>query len=278
MLKMTASILQTLLFLLGTIVTTVTPPTYAAPAISFNTTSYPSASIIKRDVAILGGGSSGTYAAIALRDHNQTVAVIEKQNYLGGHTNTYTDPASGTKVDYGVVEFDNTKIVKNYFARFNIPLIVLNTSAPRIGPKEYYIDFRTGKNVTGYTPADPSAALGAYGAQLAKYPYLAAPGYNLPYPIPSDLLIPFGDLVKKYQLDDAVFTINEYSQGFGKLLKIPSLYVLKYFGPSVWAGLQGGFLTTARGYNGELYEKAGKELGGKSLSQCMLQTHVVAVC
>ena len=80
-------------------------------------------------------------------------------------------------------------------------------------------------------------------------------------------MIPFGDFIKKYNIDDAVFTINQYAQGFGNLLEIPSLYVLKYFGQSVLAGAQSGFLTTARGNNGELYEKAGQELGGMSSSQ-----------
>ena len=266
------------LFLFSTLLTTLTPPTLAAPAISFDISTYPSASIIKRDVAILGGGSSGTYAAIALRDHNKTVAVIEKQNYLGGHTNTYTDPASGKKVDYGVIEFDNTDTVNKYFARFNIPLSVLNTSAFSAGLKEYYIDFRTGENVAGYMPADPSAAFAAYGAQLAKYPFLAELGYKLPSPVPSDLLIPFGDFIKKYKIDDAVFTINEYAQGFGNVLEIPSLYLLKYFGLSVLGGVQTGFLTTAKGDNGELYEKAGEELGSMSSFQCMLSMQMLAAC
>lgn len=241
-------------------------PIHATPAVSFDTASYSPSFILKRDVAILGGGSSGTYAAIALHDRNLSVAVIEKQNYLGGHTNTYTDPASGKKVNYGVLVFDNTDPVKRFFARFNIPLTLVDVSAATAQLKKSYIDFRTGKSVSGYTPADPRTAFGAYGAQLAKYPYLVAPGYNLPDPVPSDLLIPFGDFVKKYQIDDAVFSINEYAQGFGNLLEIPTLYVLKYFGASVLEGSQTGFLTTARGDNGELYEKAGQVLGGMSLA------------
>ena len=253
-----------LLSIYSTLLATLFHLSCASPAVSFDTASYASTSIIKRDVVVLGGGSSGTYAAIALRDHNKTVTVIERHNYLGGHTNTYTDPASGKKIDYGVIEFDDTDVVKQYFARFNIPLTKANNSPLSAGVKGYSVDFRTGKIATGYTPTDPTAALGAYGAQLAKYPFLAAPGYNLPSPIPSDLLIPFGAFIKRYKIDDAVFTINEYAQGFGNLLQIPTLYVLKYFSLSVLEGFENGFLTTAQGNNGALYEKAAQELGGKS--------------
>ena len=41
--------------------------------------------IITKDVAIIGGGASGTYAAVRLReDLNTTVVVIEEQNRLVG--------------------------------------------------------------------------------------------------------------------------------------------------------------------------------------------------
>jgi len=232
------------------------------PSPAIDTSAYRSGSIIKRDVCIIGGGASGTYAAIGLRDKGKSVAVVEAQGVLGGHTNTYTDPATKATYDYGVIEFDNTTTVTSYFARFNIPLTtVSNTASSAL--KNYYVDFRTGKNVTGYTSTDPTAAFGSYAAQLAKYPFLNTPGWDLPDPVPADLLIPFGDFIKKYNLAGAAYTLNEYAQGFGDLLTIPSLYVLKYFGLSVLEGAQTGFLTTARHDNGELYEKARAELGGK---------------
>ena len=226
-------------------------------ALSIDTAAY--GPIIRRDVVVIGGGSAGTYAAIGLRDKGKSVAVVEAQSVLGGHTNTYTDP-TGTKVDYGVVVFDNTTTVTSYFKRFNIPLTTGTGGAPGLF-KQYYVDFRTGKNVT-YVPADPTAAFGAYAAQLAKYPFLNTPGWILPDPVPADLLIPFGEFVKEYKLDGAVFTINSYAQGFGDILSIPTLYIVKYFGLSILQGAQTGFLTTARHDNSELYEKARAELGG----------------
>ena len=39
--------------------------------------------IVKKDVAILGGGASGAHAAVHLReDHGQSVIVVEKQENL----------------------------------------------------------------------------------------------------------------------------------------------------------------------------------------------------
>lgn len=259
------AIRRTLLWLLlGCSVLVVTT---ALPSPWTNASAYSSSSIIKRDVCIIGGGSSGTYAAIGLRDKGKSAVVVEEaQSGLGGHTNKYTDPSTNATIDYGVIEYDNTSTVTSYFGRFNVPLITASNSAPNSSLKEYYVDFRTGKNVTNYLPTDPTAAFGAYAAQLARYPFLNTPGWALPNPVPSDLLIPFGNFVKKYNLDGAVVTINEYAQGFGDVLSIPTLYILKYFSQSVLAGAQTRFSTTARHDNSELYEKARAELGGTSFS------------
>ena len=56
-------------------------------------------SIITRDVAVIGGGATGTYAAIRLRDLGRSVVVVETADRLGGHTHTYTDPGTGGKAD-----------------------------------------------------------------------------------------------------------------------------------------------------------------------------------
>jgi len=236
--------------------------TTALPSSSIDASIYSSSSIIKRDVCVIGGGSSGTYAAIGLRDRGKSVVVVEAKSVLGGHTNTYTDPTTNATIDYGVIEYDNSPIVTSYFSRFKIPLTTLSNTATVPSLQEYYVDFRTGKNVTEYIPTDPTAAFGTYAAQLAKYSFLNTPGWHLPDPAPSELLIPFGDFVKKHNLDGAVFTINEYAQGFGDILSIPTLYVLKNFGQAVLAGAQTGFLTTARHDNSELYREARAELGG----------------
>lgn len=234
-----------------------------------NTTAYPASAVITRDICIIGGGSTGTYSAIRLSDSGTTVVVVEAKDRLGGHTNTYTDPSTNETVDYGVVYFHNLEVVKEYFARFDIPLTVAPSTVP--GQVTEYVDFSTGKIVAGYAPPDPSAALAAYGAQLEKYPYVEA-GFDLPYPVPADLLLPFGDFVKKYNLENAVGFLFSFAQGLGNLLDQYTLYVFKNFGIGVLQALQTGFLTTARRDNSEIYEKARAELG----SDVLLQSHVIA--
>ena len=232
-------------------------------------TAYATSSIITRDVCIIGGGSTGTYSAIRLSDLGKSVVVVEAKDRLGGHTNTYTDPSTNETVDYGVVVFHDLDIVKKYFARFDIPLTIADLSSP--GVVGEYVDFRTGKVVPGYTDPDPSAAFAAYGAQLAKYPYLEA-GFDLPYPVPADLLLRFGDFIKKYNLQTLPPTLFYYVQGFGDLLQQYTLYVFKNWGLGVLQSLQTGFLTTARHDNSEIYVRARAELG----QNVLLQSHVLA--
>src|SRR6478736_5012894 len=44
--------------------------------------------VIERDVCVLGGGSSGCYTAVRLRDARKSVVVVELNNRLGGPTET----------------------------------------------------------------------------------------------------------------------------------------------------------------------------------------------
>jgi hypothetical protein len=200
----------------------------------------------------------------------KSVVVVEHKDRMGGHTQTYTDPQTERTVDFGVQAFHNLDIVKNYFKRFNIPLVTVNTTSSDV--TSTYVDFRTGKEVGGYVPSDPTAALVGYAAQLAKYPYLET-GYNLTYPVPEDLLLPFGEFVTKYSLQGVVQLIFENVQGVGDLLNLLTLYVFKLVGSNIIRDLQIGFLTTERQDNSELYEKATAELG----QDVLLKSYVVAM-
>jgi phytoene dehydrogenase-like protein len=172
---------------------------------------------INKDVLIVGGGASGTYAAHKLLDTNKSVIVVEREVVTGGNTNTYYDPTTGTPVDYGVVVWHNNELVRKFFSRFNITLF--NTLMATAAPSGLdYVDFRTGKLVTNYVPQDPTAALQGYYALLQQYPYLEK-GFELPDPVPEDLLLPFGQFMQKHNLTDMSQFIYSFAQGLGNVLE-----------------------------------------------------------
>jgi NAD(P)-binding Rossmann-like domain len=223
--------------------------------------------VIERDVVVIGGGSSGTYTAVRLTDLGKSVVVVEATNRLGGHTQTYTDPATGLTTDIGVVVFHDVPLVRNYFSRFNVPLAVPSEG----GGSAVYADFRTGAVVPGYTAPVPTG-LEAYFGILEQYPYLVA-GYDLPDPVPAELLQPFGDFIAANNLGSIVQLVGEYAQGFANLLQMPTVYLLKYFGLNVVQSLfTGDFLSTPNHDNSALYEAATTYLG----QDVLLNTVVVA--
>ncbi|THC97201.1 hypothetical protein EYZ11_003310 [Aspergillus tanneri] len=223
--------------------------------------------IITRDVCIIGGGSSGTYTAIQLHDAGKSVVVVEKEDALGGHTNTYIDPATNLTVDYGVIIFHDLDIVKTYFNRLGVAF----KKASTLSSASSFVDIKTGEAVPTYIPPDPTNALIAYGLQAAKYPELEA-GFYLPNLVPNDLLMPFGDFVAKYNLGDAVPTVASFGQGLGDILNLQTLYVFKNFGLDVLHNLQVGFLDTVGNDNHKIYDKAQQVLG----SDVLLQSKVIS--
>ncbi|CAK7205538.1 hypothetical protein SEUCBS139899_008315, partial [Sporothrix eucalyptigena] len=163
---------------------------------------YPDATVQSVDVAIVGGGSSGSNAAINLYDAGKSLVLIEMQAQLGGMVNSYTDPTTGTVYDYGVATFTNYTGTEAYFERLGIA-----TKSPTFGSTtSYYADFTTGETIDYVAPSvtDEFAALGAYYDVAAQYADLFLPSYaNWPAPedIPEDLLMPFGEFAIKYDLN-----------------------------------------------------------------------------
>lgn len=228
---------------------------------------------ITRNICIIGGGASGTYAAVRLGDMNQSVIVIERKDRLGGNTQTFTDPITGTKADIGVEFWHNTTVVKNFFSRFDVPLAPFLFSTQ--GTVEY-IDFTTGARLNNGYPGNQgnvTAALQAYAAQLTKYPFLDD-GFNLPNPVPNDLLIPFSDFVAKYNLSAAMTVLMDFAEGLGNLAKCPTLYVMKLLGLSALDGIANGFLTTAHHDNSEIYRNVQSTL--LASNSLLLKSHVVS--
>jgi hypothetical protein len=245
----------------GTASASTSTSTAAAPGTADGDT------VIERDVCVIGGGSSGTYTAVRLTDLGKSVVVVETTDRLGGHTQTYTDPATGLTADMGVMVFHDSPFTRDYFARFSVPLVKFNFA----GPTPVYADFRTGKVVPGYTPPVPTA-LEKYFELLLKYPSLPD-GYYLPDPVPAELLQPWGDYVVANGLESIVPLVAEYGQGFAHLMQLPTVFILKYFGiQTIQELFTGDFLTTANNDNSALYEAATKYLG----SNVLLNTNVVA--
>jgi flavin-dependent amine oxidoreductase len=218
------------------------------------------APVLRRDVCVIGGGAAGTYTAVRLRDLGRSVALVESKDRLGGHCETFHDPVTGGTTDIGVIVFHDLPLVREYFARFDVPLVTFGS----LGADASYVDIRTGKVVAGYTPPEP-AALPAYIELLQQFPYLKA-GFDLPDPVPPTLLIPFGDLVEQAGLQSIVQLVFGVAQGLGDILRLPAIYVMKNFSLDVVTSiLAGSFLSTARQNNSELYEKAAAFLGEDAL-------------
>ena len=229
--------------------------------------------VITRDICVIGGGAAGTYAAIRLGDMKKSVIVIEHMDRLGGNTQTFTDPVTGIKADIGVLFWHVLDIVERFFSRFNVPLTI--ESAANSSLQVQFMDFTTGAHLHGYpqNQGNVTAAIQAYAAQLAKYPFLDN-GFDLPDPVPTDLLMPFGDFVAKYDISAAVAALMGYAEGHGSFTKYPTLYFMKVVGLPLLKNIQTGFYTTARHDNSEIYRNAQSAL--LTADSLLLNSHVVA--
>ncbi|GFF79085.1 uncharacterized protein R656 [Aspergillus udagawae] len=209
--------------------------------------------------AIAHSGSSAGHDFCKLKTPVPSVVVVEREPLLGGHTNTYYDPVSGQYIDYGVLIWQDIPEARDFLAHFNI-----STTTVRFGNSDSArVDLRTGQNVPP-PQGNVTDAMMRYAQQLLKYPYLEE-GWDLPDPVPEDLLLPFGEFVKKYDLAPAVETLTLYVQGLKDWLPYPTVYIMKYFSLGVALGAQNGFLGTVDGNNGALYTAAREELGDDAL-------------
>ncbi|PYI01693.1 NADPH-dependent FMN reductase Lot6 [Aspergillus sclerotiicarbonarius CBS 121057] len=228
--------------------------------------SAPSIETITCDICILGAGSSGTYSAVRLKDAGKHVVVVEPNNRLGGHTETLYLP-DDNYVDYGVEGVFNDEVSKNYFRRLGVEwkrLLPLNKRTD-------HVDFTTGERVD--PPADTVNTLLAtfeYRSAIKHWTGLLKGVYDLPDPVPEDLIRPFGEFVEKNSLEDAVSMVFFFAQNVGNLLEIPTLYAIQNFGVPHVDALVRGYITPQNGVY-ELYRQAGEILG----PDVLLQTTVV---
>lgn len=199
------------------------------------------------------------------KDLNKTVVVVEHQDRLGGHGKTYVDPGSNRSIELGFAEYEDTPIVREWFARFEVPLYQFNFTIP--GVTSQHADFQTGQIATP-KQGDLLGACDAFQTQVAKYPFLDYSLDSVSFPVPADLLLPFGQFITKYNLQDAVPYLSLYGQGWGNFVTLPTLLAIKYFPPF--------FFSPATLYNGAsgalaakdsslIYEKATKGLETNAL-------------
>ncbi|KAK8086013.1 FAD dependent oxidoreductase [Apiospora phragmitis] len=237
---------------------------YPAAAGCWSKHKFAASDILQRDVLVVGGGATGTFAAVKLRDAGKTVAVVERDPQLGGHVDTYYDPASGYPVDYGVQAYFHNQQTKDFFGKFGVPLTPV-TGSPF---PQKIADFSNGYIVPNASAPDLASMqplLAKYAAVLAQnFPYLAQGAYDLPDPVPADLLLPFAAFAAKYDLLDAVPLIWTFAQGVGNMMEATTLYVLQSFGLSHVLGLQAGFVVAQQG-NQVVYDKAAAFLGADSV-------------
>ncbi|KAJ5683549.1 hypothetical protein N7462_006714 [Penicillium macrosclerotiorum] len=223
--------------------------------------------IIYRDVAIIGGGASGAYAAVRLRDDfDKSIALIEKQSILGGMVDTYVDENTGATFDYGVQSFLNVSGSTEFFARFNIPI---STNSSSVSSTTKYIDFNTGEAVDFTAPAFTKqfAAIAKFFEVIKPWESMLSPGYwNFPEPkdIPEDLLIPFGQFLTKHGLEDSTPLIYASTGlGVGNISEVTTMFVLQSFGWDMSRAMLGemGLFTPASGGNQVLYDAIANDLG-----------------
>ena len=226
----------------------------------------------ERDVCVIGGGSAGTYVSVRLGDFGKSVVLLERTDRLGGHAQTFVDPGTGTPIDIGVIDFEPTPIVLNYFNRFNIKYTVGSGTS---GGTTVSIDLRTGlplKNLTPPSQAAVGQALVAYQKILVtKYPYLDA-GFQLPDPVPQELTEPFSSFVNANGLQAIVPIIFLFGQGAGNLLQDPTLYVLKLFSLNVVNSILGSGFLNIQGGTVQLYSAATQHLGSNVVFNARLRS------
>jgi hypothetical protein len=228
--------------------------------------------VLTRDVLIIGGGSAGTYSAIRLQQLGKSVAVVEKEPILGGHTNTFIDPITSTPIDYGVQFWEDTPVVQNYLASLGVLLtpVFSNASSPFV---THLADLGGSGAIipaSALPRSNPASDFAIYSAQLAKFP--VDDGFlGLPYPVPDDLLLTFGDFINKYKLDALAFLVYQYAEGLGNILAQTTIYVMKNFGPAVIGGISDHFVVTTHHNNHELYDKAKAQLGSNALISMYLR-------
>ncbi|KAL3452346.1 FAD/NAD(P)-binding domain-containing protein [Aspergillus insuetus] len=214
---------------------------------------------IVTDVCILGGGGTGAYAAAQFISRGRSVAVVEKEDHLGGHSHTlYLD---GGYFEYGVGGYFNLEITRNFFDLVSVPYH--NFTAPAASYD--FINFETGKRVNPGHSLDPYTAASQYLAALRQFEYLWTGAYYLPDDVPEVLLRPFREFVETHSLQGVLQFVQTWTEAVGNLLETPLLYVIQSFSLSPIDGfLRVGGIVATNGTR-ELFRMAARYIGERNI-------------
>lgn len=97
-----------------------------------------------------------------------------------------------------------------------------------------------------------------YAYILSQYPFLSN-GYDLPKPVPEELLVLRGEFVNGHSFSSLMYTVCQYLEGLGNSLAQPALYVVRDFSLDLVHDLLvdgQSFASSARNGNQEVYEQA----------------------
>jgi predicted NAD/FAD-binding protein len=225
--------------------------------------------VLDTEVAIIGGGAAGTYAAVRLReDYNTSIVLIEPKSHLGGHVSTYNVPETNTTLEYGVQSYVRNAAAINFFARFNVstqPFAARRLTAINV-------DVETGAQLKDYVAPTANAtteALKRWLSIVSKYEKQLEPGYwDFPQPqdIPQDFLVPVEEFVKLHQLEAAIPRILAISGvGYGGIRNLLTFNLMQAFGASLTRQVLDNQLLLPGGSNSLVYQRALNLLGSDVL-------------
>lgn len=225
---------------------------------------------LETEVCILGAGAAGMFAAMHLRDLGYKVLVVEKENRVGGHAQSYRDLESGVQTEMGVRSYPDIPIIRQTFQKYGIALKEISQA----GSKRAFVNFESGQASSYIMPSanEISDALQRFNAiRDEDYDFLNRPGINPPSPVPSELLSSFKDFLNENDISAIFPAVASQLMGRGKALEIPTFYALKALRKDiVQSAMNDGFVRAETGAD-SIYKIMAEQLGEDIILSARIQ-------